>query len=171
MKRYVGIGATHGLPARAYQLCAILPSLSVSRFIVFLKLSIPILPRLTLAENRFSSCNSSVRFGSLAASHHRISLTTAIGCKADITPTVFTDDLRPQWGPRSRSRRGKLTFPKIINDPVYHAAAILKGPFSEIFFKNKRDQIMYQRSDLLGGILFTAEPPYSVQLKHPQNRY
>jgi len=32
----------------------------------FLKLSIPILTRPTLAENRFGSCNSSIRSGSLA---------------------------------------------------------------------------------------------------------
>jgi hypothetical protein len=28
-----------------------------------------------------------------------------------------------------------------------------------------------QYSGLLGGILFTGDPSYSVQLKHPQNRY
>ena len=53
MKTYVVIGAIHGLLVRVYQLCAILSSLSVSRFIVVFKLSIPILTRLTLAENRF----------------------------------------------------------------------------------------------------------------------
>ncbi len=37
--------------------------------------------------------------------------------------------------PDPGAARGKLTFPKLINDPVCQAAAILKGPFSEIFFE------------------------------------
>jgi len=41
-----------------------------------------------------------VRFGSLADALVNISLMSASGCKADITLTLFTDDLRPQGGPR-----------------------------------------------------------------------
>ncbi len=34
--------------------------------------------------------------------------------------------------------RGKLTFPKLIKDPVCHGAAILKGPFLKFFLEDKR---------------------------------
>jgi len=40
--------------------------------------------------------------------------------------------------PDPGAARGKNAFPKIINDPVCPAAAILKGAFSEIFLENKR---------------------------------
>jgi hypothetical protein len=53
----------------------------------------------------------------------------ASGSKADITPTLFTDDLQPQWAPDSGAARGKLTFPKLINDPICHNDAFSKGSF------------------------------------------
>ncbi len=36
--------------------------------------------------------------------------------------------------------RGKFAIPKLINDPVCHAAAILKGPFLNFFLENKRGE-------------------------------
>ena len=42
MKRYVGIGATHGLPVRVNQICATLPSLFIPGFVVVFKPGMPI---------------------------------------------------------------------------------------------------------------------------------
>ena len=45
-------------------------------------------------------------------------------------------DLRPQWGLDLGAARGKLTFPKFINDPVCHGASISKRLFPEKFLEN-----------------------------------
>ncbi len=58
--------------------------------------------------------------------------------KADVPLTQFTDDLRRNGAPDPGAARGKCAFPKLIKDPVDYAAAISKGPFSEIFLKNKK---------------------------------
>ncbi len=44
---------------------------------------------------------TNVRFGSVAAPQDSTIPTTAIECKADITPTVFTDDLGTDWPVRT----------------------------------------------------------------------
>jgi hypothetical protein len=54
MKMYVGIGATHGLPARVYQIYAPLRSSSATKFIFSFKLSIPSPLPLTMTENRLN---------------------------------------------------------------------------------------------------------------------
>ncbi len=55
--------------------------------------------------------NANVPFGSLAALQDSTIPTAAIGCKADITPILLTDALRPQWGPIQRGAGGqKLVF-------------------------------------------------------------
>ncbi len=53
--------------------------------------------------------------------------------KADVPLTQFTDDLRRNGAQDPGAAEGKLTFPKLIKDPVCHGAAILKGPFLDFF--------------------------------------
>jgi len=71
--------------------------------------------------------------GRLPAVQNSTTSPAAIGCEADITLTLFTDDLRRNGAPDPGAAKGKFTFPKLIIDPVCHATAILKGPFL-IFF-------------------------------------
>ncbi len=60
------------------------------------------LPRYT--QNEYAMGN--VRFGSVAAPQNFTIPGAAFGYKADITLTLFTDDLRLQWGPSFRGRVG-----------------------------------------------------------------
>ena len=45
--------------------------------------------------------------------------------------------------------RGKLTFPKLIKDPVCHGAAILKGPFLNFFLSNKSKKSVFDPERIL----------------------
>jgi hypothetical protein len=47
----------------------------------------------------------------------------------------FTATIGPQI---HGAARGKNAFPKIIIDPVCHAASISKGPSPNVFLKNKK---------------------------------
>ncbi len=55
--------------------------------------------------------------------------------------------------------RGKLTFPKLIKDPVCHAAAIPKGPFLKFFRKTKETKLRFngRKSSVRAGIFPTGE--------------
>jgi len=53
--------------------------------------------------------------------------------KADVPLTQFTDDLRRNGPQIKGAARGKLTFPKLIKDPVCHATEILKSYFLKNF--------------------------------------
>ncbi len=55
--------------------------------------------------------------------------------------------------PEPSAARSKLTFPKLIDDPVCHAAAILKGPFLNFYWKNKRGENAAQCSDSLDSAI------------------
>ena len=65
---------------------------------------------------------------------------TAFERIADITLPLFTDDLRPQWGPDPDAARGKIAFPRISNDSVCHAASIVKGTFLKFVLENIRNE-------------------------------
>ncbi len=66
-----------------------------------------------------------VRFGSLAASQDDISLMSASERKADITPTVFTDDLGTDWPVRIGIAQGKnRRVPSELFGRRLHTAAL-----------------------------------------------
>ncbi len=74
-----------------------------------------------------------VRCGSSAAPQNSTSPTAAIGGEADIILTVLRTIYDHNGAPDPGAARGKLTFPKLINDPVCHGAAILKSYFLKFF--------------------------------------
>ncbi len=54
--------------------------------------------------------------------------------------------------PDPGAARGKLTFPKIIIDPVCHAAAILKGSFLKFFWTTKETKLVFNERKSSVGV-------------------
>ena len=65
----------------------------------------------------------------------------------------FTTTMGPQI---EGAARGKLTFPRLINDPVCHVAVISKAPFW-IFFKKKETKLVFNARKLSVGV---GDTPY-----------
>ena len=73
-------------------------------------------------------------------------------------------------GAPGRSRcRGKLTFPKLIIDPVCHATAILKGPFLKFYWKTKGAKLVFnaRKSSVGVGAFPTGERVQEICIAMP----
>ncbi len=94
---------------------------------------------------------SNVRYGSLADPLTDISLMSAFGRKADLTPTVFTDDLRPQWGPKSRVPPGaNLLFLNLSWTPFVTTLQNNRGLFLKFFWELKGECLFFNGSGRSG---------------------